>query len=164
MLRFLNVNFPVVILVETGPPQKWPKFSFCSKHGQCSETFAKNIFRFFYISSFSKILIFWNRFLRTWFRNTNQWSLITSWQGGFNAKAYGAWGRSGGFRVGAVMTQVKKSRFFSRNFIFFDKYLLSNFLRIIWNVCKKIASKSEQTFFYARKMTTFFFCIRFRLF
>ena len=31
-------------------------------------------------------------FLRTWFRNVNQWYLIISWLGGFNPKASRTWG------------------------------------------------------------------------
>ena len=56
---------------------------------------------------FSRLLVFdvWlilyskflenSEFLRTWFRNSNQWYLITScWLGGFKPKALGAWGRN----------------------------------------------------------------------
>ena len=34
------------------------------------------------------------RFLRTLFRNTDQWYPLTSWLGGFNSKVSGAWGWS----------------------------------------------------------------------
>ena len=48
---------------------------------------------------YSKFIVNWDfddcvfNFFRTWFRNANQWYPITSWLGGFNPKASGAWGR-----------------------------------------------------------------------
>ena len=51
---------------------------------------------------YSTYVVNWDsqRFLRTWFRNANQWYLITSWLGGFNPKACEGWGRSPWWGVG----------------------------------------------------------------
>ena len=100
---------------------------------------------------------------RTWFRNANQWYPITSWPGGFNPKASGAWGRSPPnifflLRFWCIFlpcTSLNRNRPWNvcRNnlpiFLHFFVKQNSKFLglRIIWNVYKKIVIKFGAKYF-----------------
>ena len=93
----------------------WKK-KFVPKYVRCSETdFALNIILFDTIfSSWDTVDFDLNIpseletqiFLRTWFRNANQWYSITSWLGRFKPKASGTWGRS--IRSGAILSMNRE--------------------------------------------------------
>ena len=81
----------------------WKMSFFVPKDAQCSETYEFffpiscdfEIWSILYSTMVNSESVRIERFLRTWFRNANQWREPVAW-GGFNPKVSGAWGRSGG--------------------------------------------------------------------
>ena len=74
-------------------------------------------------------------FFRTWFRNANYWYPITSWLGGLNPKAPGAWGHSPRETLSVSRGQKKCRRTeplkknnnnFSSNFFSFNPILMNS--------------------------------------
>ena len=100
------------------------------------DNIAKPMFRLLLIPSFNKFFfqVSWTlKFLRTWFRNTNQFYPITSWLVGFNPKAFRGLEaetlvRAIGNGGKALITQFFFSNYFSLRFYdFIIAYVSDNF-------------------------------------
>ena len=110
----------------------------------------------FFCSNFFFIFSFWDleSFLRTWFRNNNQWYPITSCLRGFNPKTSWAWRQSSRWGCGGKFGYFLKSNFtlilekFFFCYAFACEWLDQNALKMILKI--KIPKKSFLRHFFSQ--------------